>query len=291
MKDKMYVLKQYMLVEPQELKDTLNSLKIPATKITLLKRDQYDPLYLVHFEKGAITPAILNSQHRSIGNLMVKWEKFQKSAKKVTQCHNCQRFGHSASNCGHSYRCVKCINNHLPGQCSRKTREGSAKCVNCDGDHPANSHTCPSYIEYIDRIEKLRKPKTIKPRYFTSTQAPWSNYNSNFPPLTPTEILSQPNPILSSLNNSQTIVPPTNPSERLKFFRNSNISSQNVNQSPVDNSSSDNSFNELSKLRNDFCSIPNINETLKLYRELIGKLQNEPDHKNRIAILIEYTAP
>jgi hypothetical protein len=51
------------------------------------------------------------------------------------------------------------------------------------------------------------------------------------------------------------------------------------------------SFNNLSDLKNEFCSIPNINETIKLYKELIFKLKSTTCQKTRMGILIEYTVP
>lgn len=47
---------------------------------------------------------------------------------------------------------------HLPGQCPRKsaTDDGKPLCVNCKGEHPANSPTCPSYIEYKRKVEEKR---------------------------------------------------------------------------------------------------------------------------------------
>lgn len=40
--------------------------------------------------------------------------------KEIIQCRRCQRFGHVAFNCVLDYRCVKCNENHEPGQCSNK---------------------------------------------------------------------------------------------------------------------------------------------------------------------------
>ena len=47
----------------------------------------------------------------------IRWEKYRSN--KVFQCRNCQRVGHSSNNCKLEYRCVKCLDQHEPGKCSR----------------------------------------------------------------------------------------------------------------------------------------------------------------------------
>lgn len=44
--------------------------------------------------------------------------RFRKNrGREIVQCFNCQRFGHVASNCGMQFRCVKCSQSHVPGEC------------------------------------------------------------------------------------------------------------------------------------------------------------------------------
>jgi hypothetical protein len=196
-----------------------------------------------------MSPQILNTHHKIIDNMIIKWEKFQKSSRSATQCHKCQRYGHSAVNCGHKYRCIKCVETHLPGNCKRTNRERSAKCVNCQGDHPANSRTCMFYLDYITKIENLRRPKLPRPKKFESTPAPW-------------------------FSSQSTNLPPVNPSQRLEYFHNEDFPqlTQSLSQKqkdPICNlntvkninlSNNVSKFNKFCKLSNEFCSIPNIRE-------------------------------
>lgn len=77
----------------------------------------------------------------------VKWEHLRK--RKIFQCKNCQRLGHASTNCNLKYRCVKCSQNHTPGECTikEKTECSSLKCANCgQSGHPASYRGCP-YIK------------------------------------------------------------------------------------------------------------------------------------------------
>lgn len=147
-KTQIYVLKKHHFVNPEDLLNTMKNHNIPATKITMLKNDKSDPIYLVHFQKDEINFFALKTQHSTIDNLIIKWEKFNKSSKRLTQCHRCQQYGHSSINCGKQFQCVKCIENHEPGQCKRKTREGNPQCCNCKLDHAANSKLC-TFFYYL----------------------------------------------------------------------------------------------------------------------------------------------
>lgn len=90
----------------------------------------------------------------------VKWEMMRKHT--LTQCRRCQRFNHSSSNCRLPYRCVKCVNNHLPGMCELDNTQNKAspKCVNCNGKHTANNAAlCPAFQREIEIREKRKQPK------------------------------------------------------------------------------------------------------------------------------------
>lgn len=84
---------------------------------------------------------------KAIANHRVKIELFKK--KPVVQCHRCQRFHHSASNCHHAYRCVKCAETHDYGNCKLSTNQ-KPKCANCEGDHTANNlNECAAFKKII----------------------------------------------------------------------------------------------------------------------------------------------
>jgi len=73
-------------------------------------------------------------------HLVVKVER-QRQQPGETQCHRCQRFGHTQSYCTAEAKCVKCGGNYHSAEC-KKAREEPVKCVNCGGPHLANYHGC-----------------------------------------------------------------------------------------------------------------------------------------------------
>lgn len=95
----------------------------------------------------------------------VTWEKELKRG--LTQCYNCQSFGHISKNCGKHHKCVKCMESHEPGKClvkiipgeSAENRTTKAMCVNCGGDHPASFRGCPEAIKLLNRIKKEQEAK------------------------------------------------------------------------------------------------------------------------------------
>ena len=80
----------------------------------------------------------------------------------VTQCHHCQRFGHSSDRCtrkNEAPTCGFCAGNHESKNCSNKQ---SPKCVNCVNNtsasnsepplHFASSHLCPIMISQRNKV-------------------------------------------------------------------------------------------------------------------------------------------
>lgn len=67
-------------------------------------------------------------------NCMIEFERFIRRV--PVQCKNWQRYGHSATNSGMSYHCVKCGERHCPKKCLVPARSDSnndrsvLKCAN-----------------------------------------------------------------------------------------------------------------------------------------------------------------
>lgn len=94
-------------------------------------------------------------QIRRIGSFHVIIEKMKKSS--VIQCHRCQRFNHTASQCNFKFRCVQCVEIHPPGNCPRKLNSKlPMACIHCQtagitqySGHTANNHLqCHYYNKY-----------------------------------------------------------------------------------------------------------------------------------------------
>lgn len=81
---------------------------------------------------------------------VISWEKLKRND--IIQCKRCQRLGHVASNCNMRYRCVKCNEQHDPGNCKFSVDNIVSKnkiyCVNCRNfGHPASYRGCPTLLE------------------------------------------------------------------------------------------------------------------------------------------------
>lgn len=139
-------------------------------------------MWLIQLEPQSDVPALLKTT--KLLNQVVRFEHQQ--AKGISQCRNCQHFGHAASNCSRPYRCIKCPQQHLPGNCALETlRANSAvevkpHCVNCQGEHPANFRGCPSYINYVNikaqRQQAARAEQETRRTSYNNYRNPNSTY-------------------------------------------------------------------------------------------------------------------
>lgn len=87
---------------------------------------------------------------------MARWEPPKKQ--KISQCKNCQRFGHAKINCNMNYRCIKCGDNHLPDKCpiTDKDKREMLKCANYkQSGHPADYRGCPFYKFAVSKLTKV----------------------------------------------------------------------------------------------------------------------------------------
>ena len=92
--------------------------------------------------------------------------------KVISQCLNCQEYGHTKSYCGYPSRCVRCSAFHPSTECT-KTRDTAAKCALCSGDHPANYRGCSVYKEL-----QRRKTSTTKSNFlYDNIKHNVNNYN------------------------------------------------------------------------------------------------------------------
>ena len=81
--------------------------------------------------------------------------------KEIVQCERCQRYGHMQKYCNHNFRRVKFAGTHPNDQCT-KSPETPAKCIHCQGEHPANYKGCSAY----KTIHNIKYPK-LRPKDIT----------------------------------------------------------------------------------------------------------------------------
>lgn len=274
-RDQIFVLKGHYYTEPEELLNKLKANNIPAIKVSHLGTNTRNPLFLVQFKRDEIQLSTLTYQHKVIDNLMVKWEKFKKSQTRVTQCKNCQDYGHGARQCGKLYRCVKCVLNHAPGECSRTTRDGNPTCINCQGDHAANSKVCKFYKEYLHKISRNKSDNSKL------------NFKNVKKPENPKKIPVRSDSVESIFNPSD--FPPIESPQKTETPKSEPSTSKISNfKSTISNlkETVDIAFSEVFELRDELNSIEDIKETFRLMKELISKLKPTNCHKTRISYLL-----
>ncbi|KAG5679441.1 hypothetical protein PVAND_009008 [Polypedilum vanderplanki] len=146
--------------QTESLKNILSEsgLKVGNVKVFYKKEDY--ATFSVQLQEH-ISIKELNFRYKSIDSVIVRWEPLNREKKLPVQCYNCQQWGHSSVNCGYPSRCVKCDESHPVGQCKRVDKEiGSPKCVNCQGEHPANYKKCPIFLKHQKKIDDMKKKST-----------------------------------------------------------------------------------------------------------------------------------
>lgn len=119
--------------------------------------------FLVQLKNGSETSRITN-QDLLLGQI-VKWEFPDRS--QPVQCKKCQRVRHVARLCNLGYRCVKCPNQHKPGECqfkkntlnSEETDEPKLSyCINCNEyGHPASFRGCQVLLNIQNEVDFNKK--------------------------------------------------------------------------------------------------------------------------------------
>lgn len=262
------VLKGFYDEDPVEILSILKNNNVPANKVTVLFKNDFHTLYVVSFIQSTINCNLLNHNHRIIDDITVKWEQMKSKTKVRLQCHRCQRWGHSATNCGFQYRCVKCTEDHPIGECSRKTREGNAKCCNCRGDHSANHRGCEAFKAFEKRITnhqpaKKQQVKMIQQRLKAD----------DFPTLVNSSSASLSQPLPPKDVNTPTY------SQQLQSQPQVSASGSKESQSVAI---------RLSELSNQLLDIPNIQNTFKLLQTLIDELKLISDDRKRVLLIIQF---
>jgi len=138
--------------------------------------------YIVYFKKSDNIKISQLRDIKSICQILVKWSFYSHNKGEVTQCSNCQGFGHGTQNCHLKPVCIKCAGNHQSKTCPlEKDEKGlipSPKlvCIHCGQNHTANYHKCIKRKEYISKMQALKKPNTKR----TPPEPPQLN-DTNFP--------------------------------------------------------------------------------------------------------------
>lgn len=126
-----------------------------VTKIIFNKKKPDLYHFLIQLSPNSDTAELYKIKY--LAHQKIWWETLRK--KKIFQCKNCQRIGHTSANCHLGYRCVKCSKSHKYGECEIKELAEKQKiyCVNCDEyGHPASYKGCP-FIKEVQKANDLNR--------------------------------------------------------------------------------------------------------------------------------------
>jgi hypothetical protein len=200
-----YVIKFVPIdITVEEITDELTHRGIPILSVARLVNKRTKPtrptqVILVSVkasDKEAITKLT------TLCNLRIKVEHYTSTA--VSQCFNCQSFGHSSANCFRAPVCVKCGQGHKTRECpiSNNPNRPAAvqeliKCANCAGNHPASYRGCPAYKATLAKtVARKSQPKEM-PKNGPKSSTP----KQNFPALPKPKFVPAPPPKTNAWSN------------------------------------------------------------------------------------------
>ena len=254
-----FLMKGFYNASCSDTLTALNSSAVPATKVTDFIRNDNYVIYLVHFDKS-MNVHLLNHSHKYVDGIVIKWEILKKANKKPTQCYRCQSWGHASFNCGYNDRCVKCNLTHDKGKCTRNSRDGEPTCCNCGGPHSSNHRGC---IVYKQHLEKLKARSKRQSTVAVSRSPLNENFDSHFP----------------QLDGRATLATGNNKVGGLSYARTLNVTNVSHNN---------NAFDKLTQAQAKLNAIPNINESIDAFVQMVDELSACNDQKGHLNILMKY---
>lgn len=143
-------------ITDEEIFNELKTMDYPVIKAARLfnqKTKSPMPVVAIELEDNDKSQEILNL--KTLFYSIIKVE-IRHKPKHITQCTRCQRKGHTKNYCHLTPRCVKCTEQppHATKDCKKKDKVKPAKCVNCDGEHPANYRGCTYLKKPINRTSQ-----------------------------------------------------------------------------------------------------------------------------------------
>lgn len=192
------VLKGLYSMDTDILKKHLigSDVKCTEIKVMTLKNKRFSEQcnYLIYFEKGSIKMSDLKKV-QFVNHIVVRWEHYRQNSN-ITQCQNCQLYGHGSRNCRLSPKCVKCGGDHITKLCNVNVdidNKRLLKCVNCNGNHTANYSQCPCRLKYVQLKQNISTNHKHNHKFVKINQRIPTNNNESFPPLHTLEGHFKPN--------------------------------------------------------------------------------------------------
>jgi hypothetical protein len=72
---------------------------------------------------------------------------------RITQCFNCQGYGHRAAECKGKQTCGRCSGEHRTDECN----SDKESCAGCQGEHAAWHHECPKRKAISKELEEAKR--------------------------------------------------------------------------------------------------------------------------------------
>ena len=162
-----------------EFQEFLNLNKInfaKAERIKSKKDGRVLPMFRLEINDPTEAEALLSKNLVcQVTGIVYKVEEFRTPIS-VTQCYNCQSFGHSAKTCRSNQKCLICGENHSHKGCPNKESR-KAKCANCKGPHVASYKGCPEYKKQAFRQHVVNNQKTYAATVIGQNTLPQSKPN------------------------------------------------------------------------------------------------------------------
>jgi hypothetical protein len=121
-------------------------------------KNSRSPLYVV-ITNNKTSLSDIETKAKTIEYVVVRWQRLI-NTKQIVQCHKCQLWGHSATNCYSSVKCLRCAENHLTRDCVLKKDvaedQKKLKCANYGQGHLANSQQCEAYLARLNYVEQIK---------------------------------------------------------------------------------------------------------------------------------------
>lgn len=149
------------LMDEKLIKDELISLGIKCIDVKIISKNiktntkLNNNIYIVYIQRATIKLNELRQNHYSLFNTIVRWDYKRRSPGKVTQCHNCQLFGHGSMHCHARTSCAFCSGSHKTTECPKPD---ALRCANCSGPHKSSDLNCTSRVQYLEIRQKLSAP-------------------------------------------------------------------------------------------------------------------------------------
>lgn len=169
--------------EVMALNPIFNGIELNRPPMWLLRREVLENLpthqtvakiYLSFQDPDGDVVQVLTKTSISVCGQFVFPEAFRNKMILI-QCTKCWGFEHTANSCQRAVRCRMCGDNHPSSEHKKKCRQAGCegtnngicthpkRCINCTGEHVANSGNCPARLRYnqvtpvLDREQWARK--------------------------------------------------------------------------------------------------------------------------------------